>query len=67
MIYCISVRPNHSGLTAWLCRQGQRYPAAVWTKELLLEQVVRASSDHGQLAGRPAMPELGLEAGASTG
>ena len=39
----------------------------MWTKELLLEQVVRASSDHGQLAGRPAMPELGLEAGASTG
>ena len=32
--YCVSVRPNHSGFTARLCRQGQRYPGAVWTKEL---------------------------------
>ena len=29
--YCVSVRPNHSGLTAWL--QGQRYPCAEWTTE----------------------------------
>ena len=31
MRYCVSVRPNHSGSTAWLCRQGQRRPGAVWT------------------------------------
>ena len=30
--YCLSVRPNRSGFTAWLCLQGQRYLAAVWTK-----------------------------------
>ena len=36
------VRPNHSGFTAWLCRQGhpvaaQPFPGAVWTTELRLE------------------------------
>ena len=44
--YCVSVRPNHSGFTAWLCRQGQRYPCAVWTKELRLEPVATESSGH---------------------
>ena len=45
--YCVSVRPNHSGFTAWLRRQGQRYPGAVWTKELRLEPVATVSSGHG--------------------
>ena len=44
--YCLSVRPNHSGFTAWLCRQGQRYPGAVWTRELRLEPVATVSSGH---------------------
>ena len=44
--YCVSVRPNHSGFTAWLCRQGQRYPGAVWTRELRLEPVATVSSGH---------------------
>ena len=44
--YCVSVRPNHSGFTAWLRRQGQRYPGAVWTKELRLEPVATVSSGH---------------------
>ena len=30
--YCVSVRPNHSGFPAWLFRQGQRYPGAVWAR-----------------------------------
>ena len=45
---CVNVRPNHSGFTAWLCRQGQRYPGAVWTKELRLEPVATVSSGHKQ-------------------
>ena len=56
---CVSVRPNHSGFTARLCRQGQRYPGAVWTTELRLEPVATVSSGHGPRAGRPAMPDLG--------
>ena len=44
--YCVSVRPNDSGFTVWLCRLGQRYPGAVWTKELRLEPVATVSSGH---------------------
>ena len=51
--YCVSVCPNHSGFTAWLCRQGRRYPGAVWTTELLLEQVATVSLGNWPRAGRP--------------
>ena len=46
--YCMSVSPNHSCFTAWLCRQGQRYPCSVWTKELRLEPVASVSLGHRQ-------------------
>ena len=36
------------------------YPCAVWTTELRLEPVATVSSGHRQLAGRQAMPDLGL-------
>ena len=64
--YCVSVRPNHSGFTAWLCRQGQRYPCAVWTKELRLEPVATESSGHRPWAGTPAMPDLSRRSGPGT-
>ena len=64
--YCVSVRPNHSCFTAWLCQEGQRYPCAVWTKELRLEPVATVSSGHRQWAGWQAIPDLGWGAGAST-
>ena len=65
--YCVSVRPNHSGFTAWLCRQGQRYPGAVRTRELRLEPAATMSSGHRPRAGRPAMPDLGRGAGLEHG
>ena len=65
MIYCMSVHPNHKGFTAWLCRQGQRYPGAVWTTELWLKPVAMVSSGHRQLAGGQAMQDLGRGATAS--
>ena len=46
MIHCASVRPNHSGCTAWLCRRGQRHPGAVWAAELRLEPGATVSSGH---------------------
>ena len=45
--YCVSVRPNHSSFTSWLCRQGQRYPGAV---------------DDGATAGAGSDCELGPQA-----
>ena len=50
---CLGVSPNHSGFTPWLCRQGQRYPGAVWTTELRLEPVstTRAASRKAGYAG----------------
>ena len=49
MKYCVSVRPNHSCFTAWLCLQGRRYHCVMWTKELLLEPVA-TSEFNGQSA-----------------
>ena len=59
LLECLSKPFCSTGFTDWLYHQRQRYPGAVWTTELLLEPVAMLSSGHRQLAGRPAMPDLG--------
>ena len=46
-LICVSVRPNHCGFTAWLCRQGQ---------------VSRRCVDKGATAGAGSDDELGPQA-----
>ena len=59
LLECLSKPFCSIGFTDWLYHQGQRYPGAVWTTELLLEPVAMLSSGNRQLAGRLATPDLG--------